>query len=616
MKIELREPYNAIESLESDVELPDFAVLIGRNGTGKTQLLQAIRQGHAAVSGIAVEEVELFDMLTFRPPNTDRADRQGNYFARTTADDYLLAGSRDRSPVEAAEAVFDGAAGAIEDASGAGAREAFVRALRDEVGRIPDFEVLPSASTSGAPDLTSEYLRELHDAVLQPLNSTRSDRQGGTAPGYDGNRAALLSMAMRLAGKLPHELTREDILSAGHLEGDLITNPLNTIFAEYVLDRYTWAHETVETKQIPYQDLIDAYTREHRPPWEALRDILAAMKEASGEDGLFDFAFSDPGDAALNMETYRRFGFEFVSEMENRTTGARYELNALSSGERVLMALCLVSFNQYMGRRRPRLLLLDELDTVLHPSMVRALVGIVRELFVSKGTKVLMTSHSPMTVAAVEEDAIFRISRSGGHVEVARTTRSEAIGELSDGIATVDAGLRIAAYDGARVTILTEGNNTKHLRRWVDLYFPKGVNVFEGLEPHTNDRMLLTYGRLLGRMKLNTHFVVVWDCDAASKEKELRGQLPRGAKVTPFSFPKREERGIPDHGIENNYDEEILKPFSNTVMDPEGNVVRREVPNDRKTEFANHVLREGTHRYFVNFRELHAIVSGILEAPD
>ncbi len=110
-------------------------------------------------------------------------------------------------------------------------------------------------------------------------------------------------------------------------------------------------------------------------------------------------------------------------------------------------------------------------------------------------------------------------------------------------------------------------------------------------------------------MKLNTHFVVVWDCDAASKEKELRGQLPRGARVTPFAFPKRGERGIPDHGIENSYDEEILKPFSNTVMDPEGTVVRREVPNDRKTEFANHVLREGTHRYF-------AIVSGILEAPD
>lgn len=614
LKIELREPHNTIETLNAEEELPDFAVLIGRNGTGKTQLLQAILQGRAAVSGIAVEQVELFDMLSFRPPNTDRADRQGNYFARTTADDYLLAGSGDRSPVEAAKAVFDRTASAIEGASGTGARASFVRALRDEVRRIPDFDVLPSASTSGAGDVTNEYLRELHDAVLQRLNSARTERQGGTAPSYNGNRAALLSMAMRLAEKLPHELTREDILSAGHYEGDLITNPLNTIFAEYVLDRYTWAHETIEKHHIPYQDLVDAYTDDHRPPWEALRGILSAMKDASGADGLFDFEFSDPGDAELNVETQRRFGFEFVSDMENRTTGARYELNSLSSGEQVLMALCLVSFNQYLGRRRPRLLLLDELDTVLHPSMVKTLVSIVQELFVSKGTKVLMTSHSPMTVAALDEDAIFRISRRGGHVEVARTTRSEAIGELSDGVATVDAGLRIAAYDGAKVTILTEGNNTKHLKRWTELNFPTDVHVFEGLEQHTSAGQLLEYGRLLGRMSTNTHFVVVWDCDAAGSAERLREDLPGSAKVTPYAFRRRPDNAIAPKGIENNYDEDLLEPYAATTTGSDGKVLARRFRGDCKKAFADHVRREGKPRYFTNFQELHAIVSGILEA--
>ena len=617
MKIELREPYNTIETLNAEEELPDFAVLIGRNGTGKTQLLQAIRQGRATVRGIAVEQVEMFDMLSFRPPNTDRANRQGNYFAKTTADDYLLAGSDDQSPIEAAKAVFDRAANNIEGASGAAARERFVRALRDEVRRIPDFDVLPSTSTSEIFDVTNEYLSELHDSVLKPLNSARTERQDGTPSSYNGNRAALLSMAMRLTEKLPHELTREDIISAGHFEGDLIANPLNTIFAEYVLDRYTWAHQTVEKNHIPYQDLIDEYTNENRPPWEALRDILSAMKDASGDDGLFDFDFSDPGGAELNMETYRRFGFEFISEMQNRTTGAQYELNSLSSGERVLMALCLVSFNQYLGRRRPRLLLLDELDTVLHPSMVKTLVRTLQELFVSKGTKVLMTSHSPMTVAALDEDAIFRISRTGSQVEVSRTTRSEAIGELSDGIATVDVGLRIAAYDGAKVTILTEGNNTKHLKRWIKLNFPTDVHVFEGLEQHTSAGQLLEYGRLLGRMNTNTHFVVVWDCDAAGKAKTLREDLAGSAKVTPYAFRRRPDNTIAPKGIENNYDEEILEPYSNTTTrTDDGTLVARSFPGERKTKFADHVLREGTPRYFTNFQELRAIVSKILEASD
>ena len=71
--------------------------------------------------------------------------------------------------------------------------------------------------------------------------------------------------------------------------------------------------------------------------------------------------------------------------------------------------------------------------------------------------------------------------RTGGHVDVSRTTKSEAISELSDGLATVDVGLRIAAYDEAKVTILTEGHNAKHLKRWVELNFPRGVQVFEEL---------------------------------------------------------------------------------------------------------------------------------------
>ena len=294
--------------------------------------------------------------------------------------------------------------------------------------------------------------------------------------------------------------------------------------------------------------------------------------------------------------------------------GAQYQLDSLSSGESVLMALCLVSFNQYLGRRRPKLLLLDELDAVLHPSMVAALASTLETLFVSQGAKVLMTSHSPMTVAALREADIFRVVRTGGHVEVSRTTKSEAISELSEGLATVDVGLRIAAYDEAKVTILTEGHNAKHLKRWVELHFPKDVHVFEGLEEHTNDGQLLTYGRLLGRMNTNTHVIVVWDCDAAGKAKALRSDLPSASKVTAYAFPKRPENTIAERGIENNYDEDILESYSTKTTRSDGTLVGRGFEGNRKTEFADHVLREGTPQYFTNFHDLHYLVKEILES--
>ena len=154
---------------------------------------------------------------------------------------------------------------------------------------------------------------------------------------------------------------------------------------------------------------------------------------------------------------------------------------------------------------------------------------------------------------------------------------------MSEGLATVDVGLRIAAYDEAKVTILTEGYNTKHLKKWVELNFPKDVHVLEELEQHTNDSQLLAYGRLLGRMNTNTHFVVVWDCDAAGKAKTLRGELPSNARITPFAFARRQENTITQRGIENNYDDEFLEPFSFDKVGYGGKSLGREFLKDGKS---------------------------------
>ena len=134
------------------------------------------------------------------------------------------------------------------------------------------------------------------------------------------------------------------------------------------------------------------------------------------------------------------------------------------------------------------------------------------------------------------------------------------------------------------------------------------------LSKHTNDGQLLTYGRLLGRMNTNTHFVVVWDCDAAGKAETLREDLPSGAKVTPYAFPKRPENMIAERGIENNYDEvhsrALLYQDDCAVMArcwvAGFKVIAR--PNLQTT-----FCEKGTPQYFTNFHDLHDIVNEILE---
>ena len=607
MEIQLQRAYKSMEAFQAG-GLPDFAVLIGRNGAGKTQLLEALEQGAATIHGIDSDQIELRNLSSFRPPNTNRAGR--NPFALNTADAYLLSQSDKPAPIKTAATIFNEAAKEIEQNSGPQARDDFERALRDELLRLPNFVVF------GADNQDSPYMRNLYVQVLAPLSSAQGGRtRSSNEPrnSFNGNAASLLSAAMKLAGKLPHELTRTDIMHASHLEGDTLSNSISEAFATYKIDQCIWAYQRFENAagRVNRNELIGEYQTQNPPPWQTLRRILSEMRDAAGDDGLFNFEFSDPSRDELSVSSLG--GYTFTAVMTNRTSNAQYELDSLSSGEKILMALCLVSFNQYLGRPRPKLLLLDELDTVLHPSMVKAAVTLLKNLFASNGTRVLMTSHSPITVAALDEDDIFRVVRTGGNVEVSPITKLEAIDELSEGLATVDVGLRIAAYDEAKVTILTEGHNSKHLKRWVKLNFPKDVRVLEGFEDHTNDVQLLAYGRLLAKMRTNTHFVIVWDCDAAKKAEALDEKLPKDARITPYAFPERPGNPIADKGIENNYDEQILEPYSTTTRSSDGTVLGRGFQNNRKTEFAEHVLQCGTDEYFTNLEDLHDIVCEILD---
>ena len=429
MKISLRGPYKSIESLET-VQLPNFAVLIGRNGAGKTQILAALRDGQAVMEDIGKNDIEMYDMVSFRAPNGSSANRHANQFAKVTADQYLRGMPGDRPPIEIAKDIFEQCADDIACTSGVEQRDEFADKLRGDIRRLPDFSVFPPDG-----DQASPYKKALYEDVMSRLVSQESKRQSPNQSinNFNGNQAVLLSAAMKLTAKLPHELTYDDILRTSHYEGHTLTNSISAVFATYKVNQFTWAHRRIETEATSFARVMAEYATKYPPPWQTLRDILSEMRVASGDDGLFDFDFSDPSGYTLHMGNYEQFSFN--AQMTNRTTGAEYELDSLSSGEKVLMALCISSFNHYLGRRRPKLLLLDELDAVLHPSMVAALLTTLKSLFVQHGTKVLMTSHSAMTVAALDEADIFRVARKkrcrhglahhrvGGHQRAIRRSR-------------------------------------------------------------------------------------------------------------------------------------------------------------------------------------------------
>ena len=613
MKITLQQPHKSIETLQSG-DLPNYVALVGRNGVGKTQILEALSEGFAEIEGISPDDVQIYNASSFNMHNPGQGSRNSDLFVRETANAYLSS-SGGQSPAELAKEIFDQLV--LETERGGGTHEELEKVTREQIRQIPDFPT-QQEFREGHP-----YLSRVYQEVLAPLDAARDQERArgnrGTRPQpnrragmFNGNVAALVGTAAKLSGKLFHELTSEDVLRATHYEGNLLRNTISEVFAAYKLDQFNWIHRQFESADGPvsYTKLAEAYEKDHPSPWKALREALDNMRDMSRESQLFNFQFSDPGTETISMDGYREYVFR--TEMTNLATGARYDPGSLSSGERILMALCLASFNSFLGRRVPKLLLLDELDSVLHPSMMEALVVALKDLFVAHGTKVMITSHSPVMVAALDEADIYQVTRAGRHVTITQANKAKVVEELSERIATVEVGLRIASHFDSKVVILSEGNNTMHLKRWAELFFPNDVGVFEGLESNTGKNELVLYGRMLARMSTDSHFLLVWDCDATKEANTLTGELASGCGVTAFAFSRRESNAMVRKGVENNYEEHLLKDYVHTTFGPNGEVVSHAIASENKRKLASYIYECGSPEDFVHFKELHEVVDAIL----
>ena len=505
-----------------EFDLPNFSVLVGRNGVGKTRLLKAIANGSVTVSGVSPSDIEEYDINSFQPNDSGRGGWGHASFFHATDRSFFFSMSGP-SLVDIAEDIFNKTLNefGLHDAS---ERVKFENDVRMAVRNIPDFGSLGRIKGDGP---LAFYVNAIeHDVIGKMVSKNSSGRssKGQQEGSFNNSQATLVSQAMKLSGKLPHELRREDILRASHYEGNTIGNQLSQIFARYKAEQYAWAHTVSERSDKSVQHLMEEYREANRAPWETLRGCLGRMREASEDPELFNFEFSDPEEDTLGYADHNRYSFE--TRFTNRTTGDSYSVKELSSGEKILLCLCLSAFNRDMGRRQPDLLLLDELDAVLHPSMISALIAGLKDQFVSNGTRVIMATHSVTTVSLLNEGEIFRVVRSGNRVDVRSVTRAEAVAELSEGLATIETGLRIATSDSAApITILTEGNNVLHLKRWAALFFGRQVEVFDKLPNRTGKNELSSYGRLLARMNATSHFLIVWDCDARKEAERLREEL-------------------------------------------------------------------------------------------
>lgn len=171
-------------------------------------------------------------------------------------------------------------------------------------------------------------------------------------------------------------------------------------------------------------------------------------------------------------------------------------LNALSSGEKTIIAL---SFYLYKLQKRKiitRLLLLDEVDSALHPSMSKRLLDVLYNIFYKKmGIKIIITTHSPSTVALTHDSSIFIMDKYSSP-KISKVSKDKALKELTIGVPSFSVN-----YENRRQVFVESEYDANYYENLYNIYNDK-------LNPEISLNFISS-----GKTKINGNGIGIASCD-------------------------------------------------------------------------------------------------------
>ena len=354
MRIILTEKYKSIQS-DLDLVLPDFTILTGINGAGKSHLLKAIEENAAKVyddDGSILTPVRYFNTNSLNPNESYQAGRE-SYSNEVNSIYYAI--------------------------------QNFIQQRRTQT------------------DITIE-------------NHFKNQNLAYPSIIYD---------SINNTGKSIEQLTQEDIKEFTplytNLVQDIFQQNFSAIFKRYsdryddnVYNEFLNIKKGKDRKFLTEEQFSNKYGS---PPWEFVNRIF--------DEANIGYTITDP------IENDRDFPYTF--KLVNKSNGANVNFTDLSSGEKVLMSLTLALYNTQIHVPFPKLLLLDEPDAPLHPSMAEQLLKVIEKVFINeKKVKVIMTTHSPSTIAMASEKSLYVMQKENPRIQ--KRSQEQIMKLLTDGI--------------------------------------------------------------------------------------------------------------------------------------------------------------------------------------
>lgn len=427
MKIEFTGRYKSITRFESD-EMKEFVVVTGKNGSGKSQLIEAIQKKLTNDKTHSFfYEVKILPQIV--NPQFGRIEvetgqsvssKQWEEKVRGLAADFLKLQPEARAQIKT---VLDAGYNYGQIRSGTFEIDDFVST--DNIGdTLKNFSLWWSIGPGNIGGPPQRQQKILDDAKKQ----------------FKGRLQSMAPTIFLARDVAIHKQKDIDDLE----ENDYFSTPIHEIFIE---NQYIF-HTSVESIFFNYArkrnaNDLDYYRKDKYgyrnnsiadtefvklfiPPWDQINGILRKLS----------LNYSVPGIDPARFTNEYIYHFHLIKNSNSQII----QFADLSSGEKIIIGLILKLFlsqSYAKNLKYPDYLFLDEPDAHLHPEMSKLLIDVLYETFVNQlGIKVLITTHSPSTVALAPEESIYEI-RNEPITELRKVDKDSALKILTENLPTL-----------------------------------------------------------------------------------------------------------------------------------------------------------------------------------
>lgn len=338
MKIKIIQKHKSINP-PCEFELPDFSVLTGKNGSGKTHLLEAMadnRKSEVFLNKVLVKNIRYIGFNGLNPNIEESCDPQSIVkHIKNSWTNYNKQAKRYKQ----------------------------------------------SEPTNTDPKRLLDYI------------------------GDDVNLKRYITRTIEATKKTFDKLTEDDFADNFDIsfmgQNDFFTAQFALIFKNYhkrqeennINEYYQSKGQPISKPVLSKKEFEEKFGI---PPWDFVNKILLETN--------IPYEVNSP--IGTRMES------NFTFKLKDRVAGFEISSMDLSTGEKVLMSLALAIYNTGGDLGKPDILLLDEPDAGLHPSMSKMMVDVLnKNIVLENKIPTVISTHSPTTIIASDGIAIYQMIR-------------------------------------------------------------------------------------------------------------------------------------------------------------------------------------------------------------